>query len=325
MSHISRKESLPDPTLLFGSLLIALGFLVGGCTALQPFPNAARAGDTVMLAVGSPDGMTRSNTTAQYVPDSDPFNPVDLTAKIRSIFKIYPDRTSGPWLTNGLTNLVVGDTAHGPWLTVMAIDLPSFLLPDTGVVQVTSSATIGSLATPINGLDIPIEILPGAGAPSEFLYDASSVTRTGDLLALEPLKQVVVRPPSGGATSTYGAVEVKLNLPLINLDGTSAPDTGYSVVVDDMGLPHLRSQLQTSWARNGDEITVMIISPTGAMSSWLARFSVVVFEQPRVLLGMPGTIIDTSKPSPSLTSIRYFDIDGFEVTGPSPTVTVEGG
>jgi hypothetical protein len=264
--------------------------------------------------------MTRSNTTAQYVVDGE--DPIDLD--IRSIFKIYPDQTSEAWLANGLTDLAVNDALHGAWLTVMAVDLPDSLLPGTGNIVIGTSAVIGSLATPIDGLAIPIEILPGTGAASQFPYDVSSSVRTGDLLDLEPLKQVVVRPPVGSA-DTYGAVEVKLNVPLINIDGTEASDSGFGVVVDDMGLTNVRSQLQASWARNGDEITVMFLSPTGAMHAWEARFSVVIFEQPRVLLGMPGTIIDTNKPPPSLVSIRYFDIDGAESSGPSPMVTVEGG
>ena len=77
-----------------------------GCTALQSFPGAARGGDTVALAIGSPDGMDRTNTTAvyvsqsdpNYVPTSDPDYPGVGTTQhalpIRSIFKLYADKSS---------------------------------------------------------------------------------------------------------------------------------------------------------------------------------------------------------------------------------------
>jgi hypothetical protein len=310
--------------LVYISLLMLCGYFVAGCTALQPFPVAARAGDTIMLALGSPDGMTRSNTAVQYVPDSDPFIPVDLN--IRSIFKLYPDQTSAAWLADTFADGVPIDTAHGPWLTVMAIDLPdsSLLQPGTGNVQVTTSATIGSFAAPINGLNIPLEILSGVGQPSPFQYEALSAVRDGDLSKLEPLPQVVVRPPLGAETPTYGAIEVKLNVPIINNDGTSASDSAFTVVLDDMARTHQKSQLQSFWARNGDEITVMLVSPKVAMRSWEARFSVVVFPDANPFLGIPGSTIDPAKPPPSLISIKYYDSNGAEVSGPVPDVAVEG-
>lgn len=321
-----RNLSTADSPLLHRMLAYGLLLLIGplsGCTALQPFPNAVRAGGTVMLAVGSPDGMTRANSTVQYVSNSDPGNPVDLTPGIRSIFKVYPDRTSAPWLANALTDGIPLDTGHGAWLTVMAVDLPASLFPGTGVVQVTTSATVGSAATDINSVDIPLEILPGIGQPHQFPYEVFFTTRTGNLIDLEPMPQVVIRPPIGGNTPTYGAIEVKLNVPMINNDGTPATDSSFTIVVDDMGRTHHLSQLQTSWVRKGDEITVIFVSPTGTMKAWETRCAVVIFPNALPSLNIPGTMIDPSKPAPSLVSIQYYDVNGVAVTGPSPTVTVE--
>ena len=50
----------------------------------------------------------------------------------------------------------------------------------------------------------------------------------------------------------------------------------------------------------------------------------VVFPDEDTFLGTPGTIIDANKPPPSLVSIKYYDVDGFEVPGPIPTIAVEG-
>lgn len=72
--------------------LIILFFLLQGCVALNSFPKLARSGGTITLAVGSPDYMTKSNTTVQYISNSDLDNPINLP--IRAILKLRPDNTS---------------------------------------------------------------------------------------------------------------------------------------------------------------------------------------------------------------------------------------
>ena len=70
-------------------MLVAIA--VAGCAALQPLPHSARPGDTIALAVGSPEGLTRMNTVVTFTPDSDPVNPVDLSSNIVAIFNASPD------------------------------------------------------------------------------------------------------------------------------------------------------------------------------------------------------------------------------------------
>ena len=40
-----------------------------GCTAVSTHPLAARPGDTVTLAVGTPEDMTTANTTVYFTPN----------------------------------------------------------------------------------------------------------------------------------------------------------------------------------------------------------------------------------------------------------------
>ena len=79
-------------------VIIALAVL-NGCVALQPFPMAGQAGDTITLAVGSADGMNSSNTTVEFFPfGTNPNTDPGIPVPVREIVKMYPDKTSHAWL-----------------------------------------------------------------------------------------------------------------------------------------------------------------------------------------------------------------------------------
>src|SRR3990170_5091445 len=105
---------------LLGGLL-TMGVLIG-CAGVQTYPMAARPGDTVTFALGSADGMTKSNITVEYFSDSAPSTPIDLTAYIAGLFKLYPDKSSRAWLKEA--DSIPGRSSHGPWMTVLAVNLP---------------------------------------------------------------------------------------------------------------------------------------------------------------------------------------------------------
>ena len=122
-------------------LFILLAFLLQGCVATQSFPTVARGGDTITLAVGSPDGMNKSNTTAQFVSDVDAS---ETPLSIRSIIRLRPDNTSNLALFDSFVNAEDYYTAHSQWLTVIVIDLPEALTIGGGQVEINSSASYGS-------------------------------------------------------------------------------------------------------------------------------------------------------------------------------------
>jgi len=99
-----KKIAVLEPSLIaFKALVvIAVVWLTYGCVALQPFPTAARAGDTITLAVGSADGMTDSNTTVEFfAPGVDPDIGPGTLIPIRSVIKLLPDKASHLWLASG--------------------------------------------------------------------------------------------------------------------------------------------------------------------------------------------------------------------------------
>jgi len=290
--------------------------LLQGCVAIQSFPTVARAGDTVTLAVGSPDGMTKANTTAQYVSDSDSANPINLP--IRAIVRIRPDNTSFVGTFHFSASYISANESHSPWLSIIILDLPSGLPVGTGKVNVTTSAVF-NFVTNVNEIPISLEVIDGVGARNPFSYMSNFGQSAGDLTHIEPMKQLVVRTPKVSQNSPfynnrYGAVEIKLNAIVQKIGGGTGvvSDFYFRVVQDDMYMANTRSQTSMSWSRTGDEFTVNFTSPVG-MGFFEPRFSIIA----NTLTGYEVA----ASPQPSLTSVTYYDLNGNVVFTDTPTVS----
>ena len=309
-------------------IVIAAVWLTYGCVALQPFPTAARAGDTITLAVGSPDGMTDSNTTVTFYaagedPDVDPGTPID----IRSVVKLLPDKASVAWLKSG--DGISRRSSHGPWLTVLVVDLPETLLGGTGgdgTIRVTPSlsTTPGDggvvyprLAASPNGLDIPILVLPGTGSPNPFDYAVTGGSAVeGDLLLIESLPYAVVKPEvlaeGTEQSEASGAIELDVTVPITNLQGGAVLDEGIAVILDYQPQ-NINNQTNLIWKRSGDNFNIMMVSPVG-MYSYEARVSIVP-KFPEYLYEISG--------APILNSITYYDLNGnLDTSAPAATISM---
>lgn len=286
-------------------ILILAGFLGTGCTALNTFPKSARSGETIALAVGSPDGMTRANTTAAFTSDADGV-PVDITANIRSIFKLYADKASSVYETSSTSQNIIDTSGHEPWVTIVALDLPIGLTTGPGKIQFNTTASYPTIGSHINNFPIGLEILPGTGTPADFVYELGiGGSSTGNLKDLEAQAHALVAPAFPSASCPcpdYGAIEIKINMPTTNDLGL--PGSIFRLLVDDMTL-QTQSGRSVSYAlTTPDDLTVMLISPSGGLKYYEARFSIVL----NTLFTFNGT--------PTITSIRYFDVNGNETTGP---------
>ena len=69
--------------ILIGTIAVAM--MLSGCVAYNSLPVAARAGDTITVAIGSADGATTSNTTATYFPDTGGSVPPDGEVSIQPL------------------------------------------------------------------------------------------------------------------------------------------------------------------------------------------------------------------------------------------------
>jgi hypothetical protein len=291
-------------------ITVALLFLQG-CVAVQTFPTAARSGDTITLAVGSPEGMTKDNTTAQFVHNNTSIDPIDLT--VRSVIRLRPDNTSDVALFNINIRSISGYTKHSAWLSVLVLDLPPNMPTGDGVINISTPASYFGLN--IADKPVAIKILPGEGSSNPFNYDMGSGFDTqGDLTSLEPLQQVLVKPPATYSAANYGAAEIKINVPMRKVSDASVivPDKDIRVVMDDKYSLNTMNQVHMSWSRTGDVITVNFISPIGTMSNSQTRFSVVL-DSPDVTNQYLRT------PGPRVISVRFFDPNGNVVTSSTPT------
>lgn len=317
MTNYKNVPTLKKRDALCLCIFVAVAWVLSGCVALQPFPNAARSGDTVTFAVGAADGMTVANTTVEFFPGPDPDLVTPIQIPIRSIARIYPDKTSKAWLGEDVL-VIPRRSSHGGWLAVVIVDLPP--LPEgDGFIRISTNSEVTYprfSATP-NGTDLPFTVLPGSGTPNAFDYAAiDGASEAGDLGKLAALPQVIVKPPvpaEGSATSvSYGAIEMNMTVSLSSRDGLPVVDDGIAVLLDDQPQ-NVLNQTQLLWSRNGDNFTIMMVSPIG-MYSHEARVSIVPRGGPEYPYDINGT--------PTLNSITYFDLNGTLASGPIPTVSM---
>jgi len=284
---------------------------LNGCVAVQSFPLAARAGDTVTLAVGSADGLTKDNTTIEFISDWDgniyPVHEADPVGEknLRAVVPVYPDKRTQVWVNSDASS-IDDNVGHGSWLTVLVVDLPRNLPDGTGRLRINTLATYpGSVH--INDYPVSIEILPTRpDVPNSFDYiDPFGFTTQSDLTMLEVMPHYLVESaePVGAVYPEYGAIEIVVNGAL---DPSVNEDNMY-VVLDEMEQ-HLASRAEMSWKRTGDQTTIRIISTKGKLNYYEVRAS----------LFFRGLQEYTVFPT---VSARYFDVNGFPAIGPAVKIS----
>jgi len=287
--------------------IFLLSFLQG-CTALQSFPHAARSGDTVALAVGSPLGMSRENTTA-IITDIDGVES-DITSRIRSIFKLYADPASKVYELSGNTSQLVYSAEHTPWITIVVLDLPSGLPVGDANIKFNTSAIYPGVGSHINNRELSINILPGDGVSNDFKYEFGiGASLSGNLTVLEPKSRAVYRhlsPSTMCPCPEYAAIEVRTSIPTKRF---SISNGLIKVIPQDLTVFTGSGRYVTHGVTSSGELLVTFISPDEALQYIEAQFSVILFG-----LKFEGT--------PTINSIKYFDYDGNEVAGPASDYTV---
>lgn len=320
--------------LLFTSnkyICIAVSLAVlQGCVGVQSFPIAARAGDTITLALGSSDQINLSNTTVTYTPVTPPGDTIEITANIRSIFKLYPDKRAGIHY-NSIAGYVPQLGGHGASIDVMVLDLPSDnILPGTGVIHVSTSGTYPMFTDTPNGKDISIEILQGSGASNTFDFFIEAIsesvpTITGNLKMLEVLPHLQIKPDFDAGSVTepekFYAAEITIHGAL-NEAANNASDTDLDnslrVLSEDLsllevsllGVNYQQNQKQISWRRNGGEFTIYFVSPHGNMAYYEVSASLFFIDPTYGLSSIPTA------------DARYYDENGIEISGPTLNVFV---
>jgi hypothetical protein len=302
---------------LFSALPILMTML-NGCIAIQPFPNYARSGDTITLAVGPQDGMNKANTQVLFTSDAAPSSPLNISSSVRSIFNLFADRGSPVYSPNSDAVINFGYLHREQWLTIVALDLPQDLPTGPATIQVQTTVQQPHPVEPgvwaeypdVNTVPIRIEILPGTGAPNPLKYKTIyGGTLSGSYASVQPQRQALVKPPAedpqGLWGTTYGAIELRISLPLTDLSGGTLTENNIRIATQDI-TGFTRSKLQTTWSLAGNELKVLFISSSGRIKYYEPRFSIVAENADFTA-------------TPTILSVDYFDVNGNAVNGPATT------
>lgn len=289
-----------------------------GCTIVHTTPLAARNGDTVVVAVGSPDGMNIANTDLSYTPNGG--SPIAIPDSfIRAIFDLYPSKLSAAWLYSN-SDLIENESGNGPSTTVIVFDLPGgpgdtsgIVLPaGPGNLQVSTTANYEGIIPSVNNRDIALEILQGTGSPSSYDYlGLGGIQLGGDLAQLENMKRLEFRPTWTGYdnTNTYGAVEIK-----IGIDSSGINEDDFNVIVDDKVGTLQTRRVHSTWNKTRFELTVYFISPTGKLQYSDVNFAVVSTD----LQNQFETGAQSVSGNVTINSVTWYDVNGaVDTSGPA--------
>lgn len=281
--------------------------LIYACTATESFPNAARAGDTVALALGWNKVNINRNKIRVTITDVNgavtTINPGDPA--LRALTNLYPDPVSRlmvgyalgyeaePTLQQGYTSGVyINSVTSGDneWnQTTVFLDLPTSLPEGPAQINVIDTAT-----DKVVGGAQAIEILPGEGSPNPMYVandpDASGLT-PGEAATLE--------------RGVYSTVKITGNkIPhAVQLELSRTVDGTLTWVVNPRGdIKNL------TWGDTGSTIKVIMTPASGGTPGSVKDFKFHVAGGVTGLALVPG-------------SLKAYDINGAPLTGVNATIT----
>lgn len=177
---------------------VSLALLMAGCTGTHSFTASARPGETIAIAAGWKQKLTRNDLTVVITPASGlpiTYNPGD--PRVRSLFQSYPDpvsklvvsdRSGVSYPNSGLSNYAGGfnnlSSNFGSWFvrpmagnqndwsdTMVLLDLPTSLAPGEATVALIAAGVNVMQPALVEVLPVPagdqnqLELGGGIGAP----------------------------------------------------------------------------------------------------------------------------------------------------------------
>jgi len=285
--------------------LVLLLPLIAGCSGVQTFPNMARAGDTVSIAMGWQKRFKRNNTTVTITPSvGEPvvYQPDDPA--VRAIINFYPDPLSNvvvgtkikndTFFNNGLaygtlinTNYTDGDMDW--WQTIAFVDLPSTIAVGEANIQLTN--IVGDMANSI------VNIVGGSGEAGLFNAEGNGPMSPIQLAALERASNFEV---SINAAVIPYAVELEF----------THIGTEKAVVVNTNDLKNI------IWVDNGPLLKVMLLPSSSNALSSLHDFKFYI-------TGKATHPYYRITQELALQSVKAYDIDGNAVTGVTASLVAD--
>ena len=248
--------------LAMGLALISIVPGLSGCAGTKAFTTAARAGDTVALAVGWNKNVSRANLSAVITPAGGgaPVNYSPGNSNIRAVFNMYPDPVSR-LVVGTETNQSLGynSNIHGANLgslvtgddkdlsqTMVLLNLPASLAIGNATIELYAGATPLSTHT--------VQILSGTGSANLF------------------------EGPAGNLTAEQLRTLERADASVVTLTGTSVPHSVYLEVPHtlNVGVPWIinpRGDLKNiSWSDTGTVLKIVITPASGASLAQISHF-----------------------------------------------------
>jgi hypothetical protein len=274
-------------------LAVGVALILSACAGINTFGTAARAGDTVALALGWNLSVNRQNATVQVTGANTTYTYPPGDANVRFLGNVYPDPASRLVIGRETNqSLGVNAASTGQQLetfvtsndkdyaqTMLIVNLPATLPVGTATLRVLDQNSVQV------GPTISVQILPGTGAPNTFVGTSGSLT--AQIISAMERAPDVKTVSFTGSTVPYA----------IQLDLTRTPGIGTPWLISARG--DLKS---LSWGDDGTRIRVMLLPANNVNPTNMAVFKFMVGG------ALSGLAIDAA-------SIKAFDSSGNPVSG----------
>lgn len=295
-----------------GLLFALLGLI--GCTGTDSFGLTARAGDTVVLALGYQKNLKRQDVQVT-ITDSSAIQHIYAAgdSAIRAVFNSYPDPVSrlivgaetgqrgleGGY--NGIATDLIDDsvTAGGKDYsqTFMILDLPATLSVGVATIEVADSGgnplpNPSTLAENIAAINL--EVVGGAGQSNAFGTQEGVSLVPGYFSSLERADHSMI------SFQSAGSVPYAIQLEMVHNPDMDNGGVGRAYVVPPRG-----DLLNLSWVDDGASTKVILMPTRGGVFSDINRFEFYVAG------GVTGLAVQ---------SVAGFDLNGEQVVGVTATI-----
>ena len=284
---------------LFGLFALCGGLLLSGCTSVNTFPNIARPGDTVSFMVGGSAQARKENISVALTDAGGQVFDLQALGMVRSVFNLRADgRAVGQHYGSYFDRYVSWGFGHEPLQTVMVTDLPGSAVPGPASLTVAFNGITDNSSGVSSPFTVSLEIIPGSGAPEQFIRHALNANSPVDFAQLETAPNAQIsfgfnNTPVGAAALVIDFDETAVNPDDLNL---YVPESTVRGNYSDPGAFGM-TQRMVYWHQDGQNLYVDIIAPQGIDPRFL-QFYIV---HPQGLAGSPAF---------SILSAQVYGTDG---------------
>ena len=291
-------------------LIVLTGLLfLSGCSAVNTFPTIARPGDTVSIMVGGSAKARKANLSAVLTDaGGNVFNLQEL-GLVRSVFNLRADgRAIGTHYLSYIEAYRSWYSGHEPLQTVMVANLPSMVAPGMATIEMSWVGVADNSSDGGNPFNLSLEIIPGSGAPDQFMRQDAQGLSAANLSQLETAPNAKVGFGTGPTLIGAASLVIDFDETIVNSNDINlyVPESTVRGSYSDPGA-FGKTQRMVYWHQDGQSLYVDIIAPQGIDPRYLQLYVV----HPQGLSGSPAF---------NILSAQVYGIDGNSINA-TPILT----